>query len=232
MSRMPITVPKMARREAGDTRSFNTSRPRAAAISGAELMIRRTLATVVSRKAITSEMEAQQKHDPTARPDQCIGAKRLMAARPSWKTMYAMRNRMAVADLQNTMVQLSAFSIRRTMRPPVLHTIADDATSRTPLADSAVMAGRAAGTLPALPYGLALLGEGAGTFELVFARVEHIDGLELALGHQVEGLLDRQVHGFAQRLLDGGEDERRTIGKMRGELAGARHEIGQRARSR
>ncbi len=75
----------MASSEARETGSLSTTRPRVAAISGDELMMMSTLATVVSFKATTNDMEAQQKHNPTAKPGQPMRLKWLSARQRSRK---------------------------------------------------------------------------------------------------------------------------------------------------
>ena len=52
--------------------------------------------------------------------------------RPLRQTMNASRKRLAVAERQNTVVQVSVVSSDRTMRPPVLHSSAAPQTSMMP----------------------------------------------------------------------------------------------------
>src|SRR5262249_48949103 len=73
----------------------------------------------------------------------------------------------------------------------------------------------------ALPDRLPLLGEGLEPPEAVLGGVERPHGRQGAGGHEVHGLLEPQRLRRPGRLLDRGEDQRRSRGEQPGGLPGA-----------
>src|SRR6056297_2841266 len=79
--------------------------------------------------------------------------------------------------------------------------------------------------LAALPDRVALLGESAGTLELVLARIQGLHGRKPAVHDLAQGVVELHVFRFAHHFLDGRVDQRRAGLDHPGDLPGTLHQL-------